>query len=146
MRYRAKMNKIPDEWRKKRMQDLADKFGGNTPLGHKLKYKDGAYVRQMIAGERPISEKTIIKAEALPGCAGWFDQPKVQRASPPPPPPAGFQDSRTLTAEQWEMYNAFSIMTTAEEKRGILEKYQALKAVSLEEMKKLQGQKGKEKP
>lgn len=54
------------------MLDLADRLGGRAPLGRALGYKDGAFVRQMIEGEKPITEKTVAKAERLPGCAGWF--------------------------------------------------------------------------
>lgn len=61
-----------DQWRRNRLQEMAVKFGSNAELGRKLGYADGAYVRQMIAGERPITEKTIRKAEALPECRGWF--------------------------------------------------------------------------
>lgn len=68
------MSDISDTWRRKRLQDLAAKFGSNAELGRKLGYVDGAYVRQMIAGERPITEKTIQKAEALPECRSWFTQ------------------------------------------------------------------------
>ena len=55
------------------MLDLADRLGGRASLGRALGYKDGAFVRQMIEGEKPITEKTIAKVEHLPGCAGWFD-------------------------------------------------------------------------
>ena len=140
-----KMSKLPDEWRRRRLADLAKEVGSNAELGRLLKYKDGAYVRQMIAGERPITEKTVAKAEALPGYAGWFDQTRGEKAVPPPPPP-GFKDNRTLTEEQWEMYNAFLIMTTSAERRALLEKYQVLKAAAMEETRKAQNHKGKETP
>lgn len=76
------------------MAALADVLGGNAPLGRKLGYKDGANVGQMISGLRPITEKTIAKAEeirdeALPqGTRGWFSRdvgvPHVGEAPPPP--------------------------------------------------------------
>jgi SOS-response transcriptional repressor LexA len=59
-------------WRQGRMEALAKKLGGKAPLGRALGYADGAYVGQMIRGDRPITEKTVAEAEALPGCAGWF--------------------------------------------------------------------------
>lgn len=73
------MNEATDKWRRERLQALSDKYEGHAPLGRAMGYKDGAYVRQMIAGERAISEKTINKAERLPGCAGWFakDLPRI---------------------------------------------------------------------
>jgi hypothetical protein len=47
--------------------------GGNqTEFGRRLGYKDGAFVRQMISGTKPVSEKTIRKIESLPGMGGWF--------------------------------------------------------------------------
>lgn len=62
------------EWRKSRMHALAEKYGSNSALGRALGYRDGAYVGQMISGHRPISEKTVVTAHALPGCSGWFDE------------------------------------------------------------------------
>lgn len=48
--------------------------GGNkTEFARRLGYKDGAFVRQMVSGARPVSEKTIRAIEALPGMRGWFD-------------------------------------------------------------------------
>lgn len=54
------------EWRKSRLAALAEKFDGNSALGRLLGYKDGALVGQMLRGKRPITEKTIAKAEKLP--------------------------------------------------------------------------------
>ena len=75
------MSEQTDEWRQKRMLDLSERLGGNAPLGRALGYKDGAFVRQMIEGERPITEKTVAKAERLPGCVGWFDVGNVVQPS-----------------------------------------------------------------
>lgn len=75
------MSEQTDEWRQKRMLDLSERLGGNAPLGRALGYKDGAYVRQMIAGERAITEKTVAKAERLPGCAGWFGSGNADQQS-----------------------------------------------------------------
>lgn len=65
-------------WRRRRLQELLDeKFSGNAAqLGRALDYKDGAFVRQMLAGRRPITEKTVQAVEALPmrGVAGWFSR------------------------------------------------------------------------
>lgn len=73
------------EWRRERLLELAEKHGGNAALGRLLGYKDGAMVGQMLRGERPITEKTIAKAQTLPGSAGWFDR---QPSWPPPAPSA----------------------------------------------------------
>ncbi len=47
--------------------------GNKTEFGKRLGYQDGAFVRQMLAELRPVSEKTIRAIEALPGMKGWFD-------------------------------------------------------------------------
>ncbi|MDP9902632.1 S24 family peptidase [Variovorax ginsengisoli] len=59
-------------FRRARLEQLADKLGGKATLGRKLGYKDGAFVGQMIRGERPITEKTLAAVHALPGFKGWF--------------------------------------------------------------------------
>nr|WKF61901.1 HTH-type transcriptional regulator PrtR [Paraburkholderia busanensis] len=46
--------------------------GNQTLFGRLLEYKDGAFVRQMLSGAKPVTEKTIRKIEALPGMADWF--------------------------------------------------------------------------
>ena len=66
------MDNISDEWRKKRLSELADHVGGRAELGRQLGYKDGAFIRQMIAGERPITEKTIRSVHEKPGLDGFF--------------------------------------------------------------------------
>lgn len=68
----------PDElqdFRAQRLEDLlAKKFGNQkVALGRALGHKSGAFIRQLIDRERPISEKTVLAIEALPGCSGWFD-------------------------------------------------------------------------
>nr|AER23978.1 putative phage repressor [Variovorax sp. HH01] len=63
------------EWRKGRLQALAAKFGGNAELGRRLGYKDGAFVGQMIRGQRPITEKTIKTIDEMPEARGWFNAP-----------------------------------------------------------------------
>lgn len=134
------MNKATDEWRQKRMQDLADKFEGNAQLGRALGYKSGAYVRQMIAGERAITEKTVNKAHKLKDCAGWFEEPgkKTVKTVPAPAAPApDFSDNHQLNAEQWEQFQAFSIAATSEEKKQIMERYAALKILADQNMERL---------
>lgn len=63
-----------EQWRRRRLALLAAEKGGKAALGRMLGYKDGAFVGQMIDGHRPITEKTIAAAEALPGARHWFDQ------------------------------------------------------------------------
>lgn len=49
-----------DEYRRRRLQEFVDaKFEGNkAALGRALEYRDGAFVGQMLRGERPITEKS----------------------------------------------------------------------------------------
>lgn len=63
------------EFRVARLQDLMNaKYGGQkAALGRALGHKSGAFVRQLLARERPVTEKTVQALEGLPGCAGWFD-------------------------------------------------------------------------
>lgn len=62
------------EYRRERLQALIDaKFEGNkTALGKKMGLKSGAYIRQMLAGERPINEKVIERIESKTGSRSWF--------------------------------------------------------------------------
>jgi hypothetical protein len=64
------------QFRLERFELLLDThFEGNrTDLGKFLGYKDGAFVRQMLAGSRPISEKTIEKIESHRIYKGWFSE------------------------------------------------------------------------
>jgi len=66
-------------YRRKRLSDLADgsDFQGRADFGRAIGFQSGANVRQMIDGERPITEKTIAKIEALRNgkYAGWFQPP-----------------------------------------------------------------------
>lgn len=47
--------------------------GNKTEFGRLLGYKDGAFIRQMVSGGRPISEKTVRQIEELPKMRGWFE-------------------------------------------------------------------------
>lgn len=61
-------------WRIKRLADMVEREGGKAAAGRKLGYKDGAFVGQMLRGERPITEKTVNSAHGLMGYSGWFDE------------------------------------------------------------------------
>lgn len=71
-------------YRAKRLADLLrERFDGNkVALGKALGYSSGAFVRQMIDGERAVSEKTVLKIHALYGCKGWMDLPSNQPVAP----------------------------------------------------------------
>jgi len=69
------MNELElQRYRAARMEAAIEKFsaGNKSEFGRRLGYKDGAFIRQMLSGDRPIREKTISAIEALPGMRGWF--------------------------------------------------------------------------
>lgn len=54
---------------------LSAQWGGPTSLAKKLKLSGGSYICQLMAGTRPVTEKTARKFEAQLGLAtGWLDQ------------------------------------------------------------------------
>ncbi len=60
----------PQEQRRRRLSELAETRGGKTALGRLLGYRDGAYIGQLLRGERPINEKTLaLWAERQPDIA-----------------------------------------------------------------------------
>lgn len=59
-RFKAAIDKVTD--------------GNKTVFGKKLGYKDGAFVRQMLSGERAITDKTVRVIQGLPGMKGWFNE------------------------------------------------------------------------
>lgn len=84
-------------------------------------------------------DKKVAAPEDLPPSP----KPRVE----PPAPPSGFQDNHTLKPEQWELWQAFNILTSSEDKRSLLDRYHALKEISKAELEKAQqAAKSKEKP
>ena len=70
------MNEVElNEFRMGRLAAAVDHLsqGNKTDFGRRLGYKDGAFVRQMLSGIRPVTEKTIWAIESMPGMKGWFD-------------------------------------------------------------------------
>ena len=65
-------------WRMQRLAAMVEREGGKAAAGRKLGYRDGAFVGQMLRGERPITEKTVLTVHALSGYAGWFDSLDVR--------------------------------------------------------------------
>lgn len=61
-------------WRVERLRAAIKQLtdGNITAFGKQLGFRDGAYIGQMLRGDRPISEKTIRAVEGLPGLAAWF--------------------------------------------------------------------------
>jgi SOS-response transcriptional repressor LexA len=80
------MNELElNNFRIARLQAAVDKLtGGNkSEFGRRLGYKDGAFVRQMLSGDRAVTEKTIRSVEAMAGMAGWFAEPNSAPAEAP---------------------------------------------------------------
>jgi phage repressor protein C with HTH and peptisase S24 domain len=71
--------------RMQRLQKLLDMHfnGKKDELGKFLGYKDGAFVRQMLSGARPISEKTVDKIHSIKKFDNWFsnDAPSPTNSS-----------------------------------------------------------------
>jgi hypothetical protein len=101
----AKVSAPDQAFRRERLLALLNHpdFGGNkAALGRALALESGAYIRQMIAGDRPITEKTIEAVHTVKGCkfAGWFARsgdaaPRAASAAWPLGP--------FVSAERWEM-------------------------------------------
>ena len=62
--------------RRARLADAVRKLsGGNvTAFGRLLGYGGGAFVRQMLLGNRAVSDKTVRRVEAMRGMHAWFSQ------------------------------------------------------------------------
>jgi phage repressor protein C with HTH and peptisase S24 domain len=67
-----------NQFRIQRLQALVDRFGGKAALGRAMGQGSGAFIGQMLRGERAVSEKTVMAAERLPGCHRWFDPYREQ--------------------------------------------------------------------
>lgn len=76
------MNEINmTEYRIQRLKDAIDQIskGNKSDFGRKLDMRDGAFIRQMLSGTRPITEKTIRSIEAFHGMEDWFAPPSKQK-------------------------------------------------------------------
>lgn len=63
---------LSDDERRRRLEMAAGRMGGKAALGRRLGFRDGAFVGQMIRGERPITEKTIVALGAIREVADLF--------------------------------------------------------------------------
>lgn len=68
------VNPKTQAFRVERLKEAVKRYGDENALGKALRWKNGAFVRQMVREIRPVSEKTVAQIEALPGMAGWFAQ------------------------------------------------------------------------
>lgn len=93
---------LPDEERVKRLKIAATRMGGNAALGRALGYVDGAYIGQMLRGERPITEHVMKAISDIRKLAdlfsfsahGGFALPANDQASDTAPAPGQVPDSR----------------------------------------------------
>lgn len=124
------MNELQlNEHRIARLEAAVDRIshGNKTDFGRRLGYKDGAFVRQMTSGVRPVSEKTIRAIEAMPGMKGWFDPDPIKRrsnAEAPSPSPWPFpsiseSDVRALPPAQLGKLEGALALAIAQLKIGI---------------------------
>lgn len=100
--------------------------GNKTDFGRRLGYKDGAFVRQMLSGIRPVTEKTIWAIEAMPGMKDWFADPSdgapraPQESAPNWPFPTIAEDQvRALPAAQLSALEGAMALAIAQLKLGI---------------------------
>ena len=122
------MNEVElNEFRIARLAAAVDHVsqGNKTDFGRRLGYKDGAFVRQMISGIRPVTEKTIWAIETMPGMKGWFDADgATETSSPPSPAPWPFpeipeQELRALPPAQLNALQGALALAIAQLKIGI---------------------------
>lgn len=63
---------LSNEERVRRLDIACERMGGKAALGRALGYKDGAFVGQMLRGDRPITEKTIAALLAIQKVSDLF--------------------------------------------------------------------------
>jgi hypothetical protein len=125
--------KLEQDWRKKRLSDLAKTKGGNARLGRLLGYRDGAYVGHMIGGLRPITEKTIEKIHQMHGLSDWFKRDGLTEESAHQPP-AAEEDRATygwpfvsIKPEDWASIPRHKREVIEEQIRGMVSSQQTTK-------------------
>lgn len=62
----------------------ADRIGGNAALGRALGYRDGAFVGQMLRGDRPITEKTLRALSGIHSLSNLLTRPPTANTNPSP--------------------------------------------------------------
>ena len=63
---------LTNEQRIDRLAKAAERMGGQANLGRAMGYRDGAFIGQMLRGERPISEKALVKLASNPKISDLF--------------------------------------------------------------------------
>lgn len=117
---------FPDEemqWRRDRLQALTEHedFGGKAALGRALGFRDGAFVGQMLRGERPVTEKTIAQIEGLRGgkFADWFRRDRSRDQAPQAWP------FKRITSDAWFALDEYERVAAEEAARDKLRELQA---------------------
>jgi hypothetical protein len=93
------------KYRRERIKAAAEKAGGNAALGRLLGYADGAFVGQMIRGERPISEKTVSVLESKHDFRQWFSAGEQAPNS---------DEILPLAADEIDMVSAYRLLDAAD--------------------------------
>lgn len=94
------------ERRRARLTDAIDKLsrGNAAAFGRLLGYGDGAFVRQMLAGRRAVSDKTVRQIEALRGMQSWFALPSPRLQAGEPGGPLDFGAGASASPEYLRVY------------------------------------------
>lgn len=128
-------------------------FGGvRSRLGEALGYKSGAFVRQMLDGERPITEKTVLAAESMRGgkFRGWFSEcpspdaagaraAAAARAAPPPIPNRKFEDRREVSETDWAVLQAVKLVLPEPELERIKREAERIRRTAAEQIDAAKG-------
>jgi hypothetical protein len=99
--------------RRDRLAAAAAKCGGKAALGRLLGYKDGAFVGQMLRGERPVTEDTVEKLEAKPSFRAWFSTDNYQREVTEPS--VDYSGAQFLSALEHDVLHALRVLPLDEQ-------------------------------
>lgn len=88
-----KRNEAHEKWMRQRLAAAVTTLaGGNAEeMGRQLGYQNGGYVREVLAGRKPVGKAIVERMTTVPGAQGWF-------ADAPHAPSARSSKSRQLSA------------------------------------------------
>jgi phage repressor protein C with HTH and peptisase S24 domain len=89
-------------YRRHRLEAAAARLaaGNISALGRLLGYRDGAFVRQMLSGNRAVSDKTVRAIESIRGMEGWFSEGPAAPVPPHVAEPAAAYRAQQAAMEQ----------------------------------------------
>jgi hypothetical protein len=63
-----------EKWMRHRLKEAVERFadGSAEKLGRLLGYTNGGFVREIIAGGKPVGKAIVARMEDVPGASGWF--------------------------------------------------------------------------